>query len=100
MTIYALDKDNIDDFAFLVSDTAAELVKDGEAAGFVAKLDEEYVGGLVGHFIDRAVYKIESIYVVPEARKNGADKVRINLDYYKHHTFFGDIRYILETIFG
>ena len=28
------------------------------------------------------------------------DKVRINLDYYKHHTFFGDIRYILETIFG
>ena len=28
------------------------------------------------------------------------DKVRINLDYYKHHTFLGDIRYIFETIFG
>ena len=28
------------------------------------------------------------------------DKVRINLEYYKHHTFLGDIRYIFETIFG
>lgn len=28
------------------------------------------------------------------------DKVRINLEYYKHHTFLGDIRYIFETVFG
>ena len=28
------------------------------------------------------------------------DKVRINLDYYKHHTFLGDLRYIFETVFG
>ena len=28
------------------------------------------------------------------------DKVRINLDYYKHHTFWGDLRYICETVFG
>lgn len=28
------------------------------------------------------------------------DKVRINLDYYKHHTFFGDLHYIFKTIFG
>ena len=28
------------------------------------------------------------------------DKVRINLEYYKHHTSLGDIRYIFETIFG
>lgn len=28
------------------------------------------------------------------------DKVRINLAYYKHHTFWGDLRYIFETILG
>lgn len=27
------------------------------------------------------------------------DKVRINLDYYYHHTFWGDIKLILQTIF-
>lgn len=27
------------------------------------------------------------------------DKVKINLDYYHHHTFFGDIRLILQTVF-
>lgn len=27
------------------------------------------------------------------------DKVRINLDYYNHHTFLGDIRLIFQTIF-
>lgn len=27
------------------------------------------------------------------------DKVKINLDYYRHHTFFGDIRLIFQTIF-
>ncbi len=27
------------------------------------------------------------------------DKVRINLDYYYHHTFFGDIRLIFQTVF-
>ena len=28
------------------------------------------------------------------------DKVRINLEYYRHHSFRGDLRYILETILG
>jgi lipopolysaccharide/colanic/teichoic acid biosynthesis glycosyltransferase len=28
------------------------------------------------------------------------DKVRINLDYYKHHTFLGDLRFIFETVLG
>ena len=28
------------------------------------------------------------------------EKVRINLEYYKHHTFWGDLRYIFETVFG
>lgn len=28
------------------------------------------------------------------------DKVRINLEYYKHHTFRGDLRFIFETVFG
>ena len=27
------------------------------------------------------------------------DKVRINLDYYRHHTFIGDLRYIFQTVF-
>ena len=27
------------------------------------------------------------------------DKVRINLDYYYHHTFWGDIKLIFQTIF-
>ena len=26
------------------------------------------------------------------------DKVRINLEYYKHHSFWGDIRYIFRTV--
>lgn len=28
------------------------------------------------------------------------DKVRINLEYFKHHTFIGDLRYIFETVLG
>jgi len=28
------------------------------------------------------------------------DKVRINLDYYCHHSLIGDLRYIVETVFG
>ena len=28
------------------------------------------------------------------------DKVRINLEYYKHHSFWGDIRYIFRTVLG
>lgn len=28
------------------------------------------------------------------------DKVRINLEYYKHHTLLGDLRYIIETVLG
>lgn len=28
------------------------------------------------------------------------DKVRINLEYYKHHTFLGDLCYIFQTVFG
>ena len=28
------------------------------------------------------------------------DKVRINLDYYRHHSLIGDLRYIVETIVG
>lgn len=28
------------------------------------------------------------------------DKVRINLDYYRHHSLIGDLRYIFETLFG
>ncbi len=40
---------------------------------------------------DPILYNDEVIY---------PDKVRINLEYYKHHTFIGDLRYIFETIFG
>lgn len=40
---------------------------------------------------DPIIYNDEVIY---------PDKVRINLEYYKHHTFIGDLRYIFETIFG
>lgn len=28
------------------------------------------------------------------------DKVRINLEYYKNHSLLGDLKYILQTIFG
>ncbi len=28
------------------------------------------------------------------------DKVRINLDYYRHHSLLGDLRYIVETVIG
>lgn len=28
------------------------------------------------------------------------DKVRINLEYYRHHTLMGDLHYIFETVFG
>lgn len=28
------------------------------------------------------------------------DKVRINMEYYRHHSFIGDLRYILKTILG
>jgi lipopolysaccharide/colanic/teichoic acid biosynthesis glycosyltransferase len=28
------------------------------------------------------------------------DKVRINLDYYRNHSLTGDLRYIVETVFG
>lgn len=28
------------------------------------------------------------------------DKVRINLEYYKNHSLIGDLKYILQTIFG
>ena len=42
-------------------------------------------------------------YVVDPVRYNDEiifpDKVKINLDYYYNHTFFGDIRLILQTIF-
>ena len=42
-------------------------------------------------------------YVVDPVRHNDEiifpDKVKINLDYYYNHTFFGDIRLILQTIF-
>lgn len=42
-------------------------------------------------------------YVADPVRYNDEiifpDKVKINLDYYYNHTFFGDIRLILQTIF-
>lgn len=28
------------------------------------------------------------------------DKVRINLDYYRHHSLLGDLRYIFQTVLG
>ncbi|MBO7635230.1 MAG: sugar transferase [Paludibacteraceae bacterium] len=46
---------------------------------------------ILSHVDDPIRYNNEVIY---------PDKVRINLDYYKHHTFLGDLRYIFQTVLG
>lgn len=71
MEVYAIDEENIDDFGFLFNDDAIRSIKSGIGVAFVVEKDERYVGGLCGKFVSPGDYRILSIYVLPEYRRQG-----------------------------
>ncbi len=67
-----LDRYNVTDFDFIVTQTAIDgMVRDDGTIGFAVLYDRSYIGALCGCFVSEAEFVITSLYVDKEYRKCG-----------------------------
>lgn len=73
MELYSIDKDNVNDFQFLLTPEAVQgLRTEDGTASLAVKHGQCHIGAIAGKYIDAEEYAITSLFVLPAYRRHGA----------------------------